>query len=43
MKKYPGGGGEKSGSREIWDFKNPQKSFNELSVKESEIYQRNPP
>lgn len=28
--------GGKSGSREILGFKNPQKSFNDLSVKEPE-------
>lgn len=30
--------GEKSSSEEFLDFKNPQKSFNDLSVKESETY-----
>lgn len=35
--------GEKSGSGEILDFKNPQKSFNDLSVKESETYWWNSP
>lgn len=35
--KYAGGGGKK-GSGELLDFKNPQKSFNDLSVKESETF-----